>query len=68
MKLEGMYLSVAKEGLTLIYQGLPLCNYKTRMDEIYLDLKMYKQELPEVCWNGDRGEWVTTSTIEELIA
>jgi len=66
MKLEGMYLSIAKEGMTLIYQGLPLCNYKTRLDEIYLVCKQYKQDMPEVCWNGDLGVWVHTNTIEGL--
>ena len=66
MKLEGMYLSIAKEGMMLVYKDQPLCNYKTRLDEIYLVCKMYKQEMPGVCWNGDRSEWVLTSTLEGL--
>jgi hypothetical protein len=66
MKLEGMYLSIAKEGMMLVYKDQPLCNYKTRLDEIYLVCKMYKQDMPTVCWNGDRSEWVHISTIEGL--
>ena len=49
MKLEGMYLSIAKEGMMLVYKEQPLCNYKTRLDEIYLVCKMYKQDMPTVC-------------------
>lgn len=66
MKLDGMYLSIDKDGMMLVYKGQPLCNYKTRLDEIYLVCKMYKQPIPEVCWNGDRSEWVLTSTIEGI--
>jgi len=66
MKLEGMYLSIAKEGMMLVYKEQPLCNYKTRLDEIYLVCKMYKQPMPENCWNGDKGEWIKASSLENL--
>jgi hypothetical protein len=63
MKTEDITLSIDRNGLRLIYQGLPLCNDKSTLDEIYLVCKMYKCNLPATAWNGERGEWVSTSTI-----
>jgi hypothetical protein len=49
----------------LIHQGSPLCDYKKTYDEVMQVVKYYKITLPDVTWNGDRFEWVTTSTIVE---
>ena len=63
MKTEDITLSITHNGYALIYQGLPLCNDKQTLGEIDLVAKMYKCDLPQVAWNGTRGEWVSTSTI-----
>jgi hypothetical protein len=63
MKTEELTLSIDDKGLRLIYQGLPLCNDKQTIDEVYLVAKMYRCELPATAWNGERGEWISTSTI-----
>jgi hypothetical protein len=68
MKTEEITLSIDRNGLRLIYQGLPLCNDKKTLDEIYLVCKMYKCDLPDTAWNGERGNWVSTSTIIEYEA
>jgi len=33
-------------------------------DDVMQVVKHYKITLPDVTWNGDRAEWVTTTTIE----
>ena len=63
MKTEDITLSIDNSGMRLIYQGLPLCNDKQTLGEIELVAKMYKCDLPKVAWNGERGDWVSTSTI-----
>jgi hypothetical protein len=63
MNTKDITLSIDRNGLRLLYQGLPLCNDKQSLDEIYLVAKMYKCNLPATAWNGERGEWVSTSTI-----
>jgi len=47
-----------------MHQGLPLCDYKKNYDDVMQVVKHYKITLPDVTWNGDRAEWVTTTTIE----
>jgi len=64
MKTEEITLSIDQSGIRLIYQGLPLCNDKHSIDEIYLVCKMYKCDLPKSAWNGIKGCWVHTQTIE----
>jgi hypothetical protein len=64
MKTEDLTISITENGYALIYQGLPLCNTKQTLDEVYLVAKMYKCEMPTTAWNGIRGEWVHTNTIE----
>ena len=64
MKTEDLTLSLTDNGMTLIYQGLPLCNDKQTIDEVWLVAKMYKCELPTVAWNGKKSAWVSTNTIE----
>jgi len=63
MNTKDITLSIDRNGLRLFYQGLPLCNDKQTLDDVYLVARMYKCNLPAVAWNGDRGEWVSTSTI-----
>jgi hypothetical protein len=48
----------------LMHQGSPLCDYKKTYDDVMQVVKHYKITLPDVTWNGDRAEWVTTATIE----
>ena len=48
----------------LMHDGSPLCDYKKTYDEVMLVVKHYKITLPDCTWNGDRGEWVITSTIQ----
>lgn len=66
MNQKDITLSYTHLGLSLMYQGLPLCNEKQTLDEIFLVAKMYKCDVPETTWNGMKGSWVVTSTIEEL--
>lgn len=60
MKTEDLILSITDTGMTLLYQGLPLCNDKQTIDEVWLVAKMYNCDLPQIAWNGISGQWVTT--------
>lgn len=60
------HLSFSENGWILIHQGSPLCDYKKTFDEVMKVVSFYRVTLPEVTWNGDRGDWVTTNTIEEV--
>ena len=60
MKTTDLTLSNTENGYSLIYQGLPLCNDKQTIDDIWLVAKMYNCDLPQVAWNGISGQWVTT--------
>jgi hypothetical protein len=60
------HLSFSQNGWILIHQGSPLCDYKKTFEDILKVATFYRVTLPEVTWNGDRGEWVTTNTIEEV--
>lgn len=62
------HLSFSENGWILIHQGSPLCDYKKTFDEVIKVVSFYRITLPEVTWNGDRGDWVTTNTIEEVTA
>ena len=55
MKTEDLTLSITHNGYALIYQGLPLCNDKQTLDEIFLVAKMYKCDMPTIAWNGITG-------------
>ena len=60
------HLSYSKNGWILIHQGSPLCDYKKTKAEVMEVVKFYKiTTLPDCTWNGDRGEFVVTDTIEE---
>lgn len=60
------HLSFSERGWILIYQGSPLCDYKATYDEVMQVVAHYRMTLPPVTWNGDRMEWVTTNTMEEV--
>lgn len=60
------HLSFSENGWILIHQGSPLCDYKKTLGEVMQAAAYYKIKLPEVTWNGDRGDWVITNTIEEV--
>jgi len=62
------HLSFSERGWVLIYQGSPLCDYKTTYAETMQVVDHYRITLPDVTWNGDRGEWVCTNTIEGIAA
>ena len=59
------HLSYSSNGWILIHQGSPLCDYKKTKVEVLEVVKFYKITLPDSTWNGDRGEFVITETIEE---
>jgi hypothetical protein len=60
------HLSFSERGWILMYQGSPLCDYKATHDEVMRVVAQYRITLPLVTWNGDRMEWVTTNTMEEV--
>lgn len=62
------HLSFSANGWILIYQGSPLCDYKTTYEDVLKVATQYRITLPQVTWNGDRSEWVSTDTIEEVNA
>jgi pullulanase/glycogen debranching enzyme len=66
MEDQKIYISFSNErGFILINQGSPLCDYKKTLAEAQDVANFYRVKLPEVAYNADRAEWVTTSTIEE---
>lgn len=60
------HLSFSKDGWIIIYQGSPLCDYKTTYEDVLKVAKQYRITLPQVTWNGDRMEWVSIDTIVEV--
>ena len=60
------HLSFSERGWILIHQGSPLCDYKTTYKDVLKVAVFYGMTLPPVTWNGDRMEWVSTDTIEEV--
>jgi hypothetical protein len=62
------HLSFSERGWILIYQGSPLCDYKTTYKDVMKAVAQYRITLPDVTWNGDLGCWVITNTIEQVTA
>ena len=60
------HLSFSERGWILMYQGSPLCDYKAKYEEVMRVVAHYRMTLPTVIWNGDRMQWVTTNTMEEI--
>jgi hypothetical protein len=62
------HLSFSDDGWILIQQGSPLCDYKPTYADVMKVVNYYRITLPDVTWNGNRMEWVSTNTIEEVTA
>ena len=60
------YLSTSAGLWRVISQGLPVCADKKTSIEAVRAAEHLKVKIAPVCWNGDRGEWVSLDTIEEL--
>ena len=60
-------LSVSEYGLILLYKGSPLCDYKKSIADIKKVADFFKLKLPDTAYNGNRAEWVSTNTIEDLV-
>jgi len=59
-------LSVSENGLILLYQGSPLCDYKKSLADIKKVADFFKLKLPTIAYNGDRSQWVDINTIEDI--
>lgn len=58
------YLSYSAErNWILIYQGIPLCDYKKTYDEVMLAAKQYSVKLPDVSWDADNARWIDTNKL-----
>jgi hypothetical protein len=62
------YLSISEGRYRIISQGLPVCADKKTPAEALTAAKHQRVIVAPVAWNGDRGEWVSLDTIEELDA
>jgi hypothetical protein len=60
------YLSTSAGLWRVISQGLPVCADKKTSIEAIRAAEHLKVKIAPVCWNGDRAEWVSLDTIEEL--
>lgn len=59
------YLSFSGGAYRVIVQGMPICKDGPASYALRAADSMRVKLQPEA-WNGDRGEWVHLSTIEEL--
>ena len=64
--MNDIILSVSEGGLILLYQGSPLCDYKKSLAEIKKVADFFKLKLPLVAYNGDKAQWVSINTIEDI--
>ena len=64
--MNDIILSVSEGGLILLYQGSPLCDYKKSLAEIKKVADFFKLKLPSVAYNGDKAQWVSINTIEDI--
>ena len=60
------YLSISEGRYRVISQGMPICADKDTPAEALTAAKHQRVILAPVAWNGDRAEWVSLDTIEEL--
>lgn len=58
------YLSFSGGAYRVIVQGLPICKDGPMADALRA-AESLRVKLQDAAWNGDRGEWVTLSTIED---
>ena len=61
------YLSFSGGAYRVIVQGMPICKDGPALDALRA-AKSLRVKLQPAAWNGDRGQWVVLSTIEELPA
>lgn len=59
------YLSFSGGAFRVIVQGMPICKDGTPLEALRA-AKSMRVDLGKAAWNGDRGQWVSLSTIEEL--
>jgi hypothetical protein len=64
--MNDIILSVSEDGLILLYQGSPLCDYKKSLADIKKVADFFKLKLPTIAYNGNRAEWVDINTIEDI--
>ena len=62
------YLSISEGRYRVISQGMPICADKATPAEALTAAQNLRVIVAPVAWNGDRGEWVSLDTIEELDA
>jgi hypothetical protein len=62
------YLSTSEGRWRVISHGLPLCADKATPAEALTAAQNLRVIVAPVAWNGDRAEWVSLDTIEELDA
>lgn len=63
--MQSGYLSFSGGAYRVIVQGMPICKDGPASDALRA-AKSLRVKLQPAAWNGDRGEWVVLSTIEEL--
>jgi predicted amidohydrolase len=62
------YLSTSEGHWRVISQGMPICADKATPAEALTAAQNLRVIVAPVAWNGDRAEWVSLDTIEELDA
>lgn len=62
------YLSISEGRYRVISQGMPVCADKATPAEALTAAQNLRVIVAPVAWNGDRAEWVSLDTIEELDA
>lgn len=60
------YLSTSEGFWRVISQGLPICADKKTPAEALTAAEHLKVKIAPAAWNGDRAQWVSLDTIEEL--
>ena len=65
--MQKAYLSFSGGAYRVIFQGMPICKDGPASDALRAAQSLRVDLQPEA-WNGDRGEWVSLATIEELPA
>ena len=61
-----VYLSTSHNKWRVIAHGGPICADVDTPLQAMRAADTFRLEVAPVAWNGDRAEWVTTSTIEGL--
>lgn len=64
--MQSGYLSFSGGGYRVICQGLPICKDWPAVSDAVRAAQSLNVKLQDTAWNGDRGEWVLLSTIDDL--